>query len=202
MDINLAAVHAVVFDLGRVLIDIQPARCLEHWARHANVPPAELERAFVHDAHYERFERGEITFASYASHLRATLAVDLPDAVLEAGWNALLGDALPGASEAIAAATARHPAYVFSNSNVVHEAVWQRTHAGLLAPMQHVFVSSSLGLRKPEARAFLAVAESIGVAPDGILFFDDLEENVAASRAAGYQAVQVRGPHDILDVFC
>ena len=55
-------------------------------------------------------------------------------------------------------------------------------------------------MRKPEARAYLRVAEAIGVAPREILFFDDLEENVAASRAVGYQAVQVRGPRDILDV--
>lgn len=202
MTINLAQVRAVVFDLGRVLIDIQPTRCLAHWARHANVPMADLERAFTHDAQYECFERGEITFAGYAAHLRATLAVDLPDDVLESGWNALLGDALPHARAAIAAATARYPGFVFSNSNLTHEAVWRRTHADLLAPLEQIFVSSSLGMRKPEARAYLAVAESIGVAPDAILFFDDLVENVTASRDAGYQAVHVRGPRDILDVFC
>lgn len=85
MTINLAAVRVVVFDLGRVLIDIQPSRCLAHWARHAHVAVADLARAFTHDAEYERFERGEITFADYATHLRASLAVDLPDEVLEHG---------------------------------------------------------------------------------------------------------------------
>tara|TARA_R110002095_G_scaffold59496_4_gene50925 strand:+ start:293 stop:901 length:609 start_codon:yes stop_codon:yes gene_type:complete len=202
MDIKLTAVRAVVFDLGRVLIDIQPRRCLAHWARHANVAVEELERAFVHDAEYERFERGEITFRDYAAHLRATLAVNLPDDVLEYGWNALLGDALPHARDAIAAATARYPGFVFSNSNLTHETVWRRTHAELLAPLQQIFVSSTLGLRKPEARAYRAVADAIGVAPDAILFFDDLAENVAASRAVGYQAVHVRNARDILDVFC
>ena len=128
--------------------------------------------------------------------------MNLPDDVLEHGWNALLGDALPHARDAIAAATARYPGFVFSNSNLTHETVWRRTHAELLAPLQQIFVSSSLGLRKPEARAYRAVADSIGVAPDAILFFDDLAENVAASRAVGYQAVHVRGPRDILDVFC
>lgn len=202
MTINLAAVRAVVFDLGRVLIDIQPGRCLAHWAQHANVPIDDLERAFSHDAQYERFERGEITFADYATHLRATLAVALPDDVLENGWNALLGDALPHAGEAIAVATARYPGFVFSNSNLTHEAVWRHTHADLLAPLERIFVSSSLGMRKPEARAYQAVADAIGVAPGAILFFDDLIENVSASRAAGYQAIHVRGPRDILDVFC
>lgn len=202
MTINLAAVHAVVFDLGRVLIDIQPGRCLAHWAQHAGVPLAHLERTFVHDAPYESFERGEITFADYAAHLRTSLALTLSDAVLESGWNALLGDALPQAVDAIAAATARYPAYVFSNTNRTHEAVWRHSHANLLAPLQEIYVSSSLGMRKPEARAFRAVAESIGVAPGAILFFDDLAENVIASRRAGYQALQVRGPRDILNVFC
>ncbi|MGR9090637.1 MAG: HAD family hydrolase [Gammaproteobacteria bacterium] len=200
MSIDLEAVRVVVFDLGRVLIDIQPARCLAHWARHANVSAQALEREFVHDPHYEQFERGEIEFRDYASHLRATLALQLHDDVLETGWNALLGEALPQASAAVAAASARFPSFVFSNSNVTHESVWRHTHAELLAPLQQIFVSSSLGMRKPEARAYRCVAEAIGVAPAEILFFDDLAENVAASRAVGYQAVQVRGPRDILDV--
>lgn len=202
MSIDLGAVSAVVFDLGRVLIDIQPARCLAHWARHANVPVGRLEREFVHDAPYEQFERGEIGFRDYATHLRTTLALHLDDHTLETGWNALLGDALPQADAAIAAAAARFPSFVFSNSNVVHESVWRHTHAELLAPLQHVFVSSSLGMRKPEARAYRGVAAAIGLAPAQILFFDDLAENVAAGRAVGYQAVQVRGPRDILDLLC
>lgn len=202
MSIDLGAVSAVVFDLGRVLIDIQPARCLAHWAQHADLPVSTLERGFVHDAHYERFERGEIAFCDYATHLRTTLAVQLDDEVLATGWNALLGDALPQADAAVATAAARFPSFVFSNSNEVHESVWRRTHADLLAPLQQIFVSSSLGMRKPEARAYRGVAAAIGCAPAQILFFDDLAENVAASRAVGYQAVQVSSPRDILDVLC
>lgn len=198
MNIEFNDVAAVVFDLGRVLIDVQPDRCFAHWSRHANVPVPALRDRFTEDQCYEQFERGEIEFSGFAEHLRKTLKVDLDDATLEAGWNALLGGALPEADDAIAAAAARFPCFLFSNSNAAHQAVWQSEHEDLLAPLHDIFVSSVIGLRKPETDAFRHVADRAGFAPQRILFFDDLAENVAAARAVGYQAVQVRGPHDIL----
>ena len=42
-----------------------------------------------------------------------------------------------------------------------------------------------------------AAAVGIGAAPEHVLFFDDLQENVAAARAAGLQAVLVRTPADV-----
>ena len=67
-----------------------------------------------------------------------------------------------------------------------------------------VFVSSDLGLRKPEPEAFLAVARRIGLPLQAILFFDDTLENVHGARAVGMRAVHVRSSADIanaLDAF-
>ena len=42
-----------------------------------------------------------------------------------------------------------------------------------------------MGLRKPEAEAFAAIANDVGVPLERILFFDDTEQNVAGARAVG-----------------
>jgi len=60
-----------------------------------------------------------------------------------------------------------------------------------------VFVSSELGLRKPERAAFRAVADATGITPAALLFFDDAIENVEGARAAGLQAVLVRALSDV-----
>jgi putative hydrolase of the HAD superfamily len=64
---------------------------------------------------------------------------------------------------------------------------------------KRIFVSSTIGLRKPEAEAFEYVVEQIGVPACRILFFDDLIQNVEGARACGLQAVHVMSSADVKD---
>ena len=66
-----------------------------------------------------------------------------------------------------------------------------------LAHFRGIFVSSTIGLRKPDAVAFDHVVEAIGVPADRILFFDDSAVNIAGARARGLQAVQVGSIADV-----
>jgi len=52
----------------------------------------------------------------------------------------------------------------------------------------YLFPSHLLGLMKPDPRIYRAVEEATGHASTEILFFDDLEANVAGARAAGWTA--------------
>ncbi|MFC5847907.1 HAD family hydrolase [Deinococcus petrolearius] len=53
----------------------------------------------------------------------------------------------------------------------------------------------TLGVHKPEARAFLLAAGALGVAPGEVLFIDDRAENVEGARAVGMRAelIDLRG---------
>jgi putative hydrolase of the HAD superfamily len=59
-----------------------------------------------------------------------------------------------------------------------------------LAEFNHKTFSHRLGMAKPDAAIYRHAAEGLGVPADEILFVDDLEENVAAARAAGMNAIQ------------
>ena len=200
MMIDMTRVRAVVFDLGGVLIEVDPERCFRFWSEHSTSTAESLRPRFVIDEPYERHERGEIEFSEYAAHLRRRFAIELDDSLMREGWNALLGDALPGAVDAIAQASRRYPCFLFSNSNAVHQATWSEAQRELLAPLRGQFVSSDLGLRKPELPAYKKVAKLAGFAPGELMYFDDLEQNVTAARRAGLQAIQVDGPEDILAI--
>jgi FMN phosphatase YigB (HAD superfamily) len=192
-----ANVDALLFDLGGVLIRLDWDAVFAHWARSCGADAAALRRRFVFDEAYERHERGEIDAARYFDGLRRTLGIDLPDAELEAGWNALFVGEIAETTRLVARAAARIPVHLFSNTNVAHQAAWSRDYAEALRPFGRVFVSSEIGLRKPDRAAFEHVAREIGAAPGRILFFDDTESNVAGARAAGLQAVHVRSPDDV-----
>jgi putative hydrolase of the HAD superfamily len=99
---------------------------------------------------------------------------------------------MPGMHALIDAARARRPTYLFSNTNPAHHRQVDLEHAALLAAFARCFMSYEIGARKPEARAFAAVARAIGVPPSRILFFDDTEVNVVGARDAGLRAELVR----------
>jgi FMN phosphatase YigB (HAD superfamily) len=63
-----------------------------------------------------------------------------------------------------------------------------------LAKFNHRTFSHRLGMAKPDAAIYRHAAEGLGVAADEILFVDDLEENVAAARAAGNERYSVHRP--------
>jgi putative hydrolase of the HAD superfamily len=190
-------VEALLFDLGGVVVDVNFARVTQRWAEHAGHDPAALARRYTHDEAYARHERGEIPIATYFESLRHSLGIDIPDSQFLDGWNAIFGGVIPGVSPLLERAAQRMPIYLFSNTNPAHETFWRREYSGALKPFRTVFVSSAIGLRKPEREAFLHVAKEIGVAPQKILFFDDSADNVAGAKAAGLQAVHVRSNDDV-----
>lgn len=189
---------ALLFDLGGVVIDLDFGRVLARWAELADVDPAQLEERFSFDEAYERHERGQIDAARFFASLRATLGVDLTDAELLDGWNDVYLGPIAEVVELLGTIADRFPLYAFTNSNRSHEAHWSTRFESELAPFREVFVSSTIGLRKPEPEAFAHIASAIGVSLDRIHFFDDLEENVSAAEAVGMTATLVRSPEDVV----
>lgn len=190
-------IQALLFDLGGVLIDVDFNRVLEHWQPISRLPLEALKTAFSADVPYQQHERGEITAAQYFAHLAKTLQLQDDPAHITAGWNAIFGGEITETLSLVREARAHLPCYVFSNTNATHQAVWTALYPGLAQSFERIFVSSEMGYRKPERRAFEYVAQAMGVPLNAILFFDDHPDNVEGARAAGLQAVHVRGPVDV-----
>ena len=90
------------------------------------------------------------------------------------------------------------PLFAFTNTNVTHHTAWSSLYARIPQPYERIFLSYNMGLRKPEAGVFAAIANAIGVPLERILFFDDTEQNVIDARAVGMPAVWVRSPTDVV----
>jgi glucose-1-phosphatase len=190
---------AILFDLGGVVFDIDFRRALARWAETASCDAALLQARFSHGDAGRRHEIGQITDAAYFQSLRASLGIDLSDAVLLDGWNAIFVGEMPGISGVLARAASRHPLYAFSNTNPAHQAYFSQRFADVLSHFRQVFTSSDIGLRKPDAAAFQYVVEAIGVPAGRILFFDDAPANIAGARACGLKAVHVTTGSTVAD---
>ena len=187
-----AAIEALLFDIGGVLIDIDFERALRHWAPMSAYSFDELKSAFAFDAAYQRHERGEIGASEYFEALRTKLRLEGSDAQIAAGWNAIFVGEIAGALSILQEARAGFPCYAFTNTNPTHHAAWTAAFPEVCSAFDRVFASSEIGLRKPERAAFEAVARAMGTSTSAILFLDDTLENVLGARQAGMQAEQVR----------
>jgi FMN phosphatase YigB (HAD superfamily) len=189
---------ALLFDLGRVVLDIDFNKVLACWAGHAGCEPAQLTGRFSsRDEIYQRHEKGEISDAEFFAAIRALLGVELTDAQFLEGWNKIFAGEMPGIAPLLARAAMRLPTYAFSNTNGAHVEHFSVAYAELLGHFREIFLSSSIGLRKPDAEAYDHVVKAIGVPAQRIVFFDDLAENVEGARARGLTAIHVISPDDV-----
>jgi FMN phosphatase YigB (HAD superfamily) len=187
----------LLFDLGRVVLDIDFNKVVACWAAHAGCEPAQLVGRFSPNEAWRRHERGEISDAEFFEGLRRSLGIGLSDAQFLEGWNAIFTGEIPGIAAALARAEQRLPLYAFSNTNGAHVAHFSQVHADVLGHFREIYLSSTIGLRKPEAAAYDHVVKAIGVPASRILFFDDSAENIEGARARGLTAVHVTSPDDV-----
>jgi glucose-1-phosphatase len=188
---NDHAFDALLFDLGGVVLDIDLRRTFARWAELTSSDAALLQTRFLPDQSFIRHETGHLDDKAFFDRLRTLIGVDLSDAELLDGWNAIFVGEMPGISGALAAAAAKLPLYAFSNTNRLHQLYFSKRFADVLSHFREVFTSSDIGLRKPDVNAFQFVVDAIGVPAGRILFFDDILANVEGARACGLQAVHV-----------
>jgi len=196
-DLRPGAADALLFDLGRVVIDIDFAKVASRWAEHAGCPPEQIAARFLRDEIYHQHERGAVSDAAFFANLRTQLGIDITDAQFLEGWNAIFVGPMPGIAPLLARAAEKLPLYAFSNTNQPHIDHFSPVYAELLDHFREIFLSSAIGLRKPDADAYAHVVQAIGVPAERIVFFDDLAENVDGARACGLKAVLVRSTNDV-----
>jgi putative hydrolase of the HAD superfamily len=188
------AADALLFDLGQVVLDIDFSRAVACWAGYAGCTADDIVARFVRGEAYRHHEVGRIDDAAYFESLRSSLGIRLSDAQFLEGWNAIFAGEMPGIAALLARAAKRVPLYAFSNTNRPHVEHFSRAYADLLGHFREIFLSSTIGLRKPDAEAYDHVVKAIGVPASRIVFFDDLAENIEGARQRGLTAVHVTSP--------
>jgi glucose-1-phosphatase len=192
--------EALLFDLGGVVIDLDFGRVFDRWAALSGESAATLRSKYSFDHAYERHERGEIDAAEYFGGLRATLGIDLTLDEFVDGWNCVYLGPVPSVVDLLSDLAERLPLYALTNSNPSHVECWSQRYAAELSMFRSVFISSTMGVRKPEPASFQMVTRSIGLPPDAVHFLDDSAENVRGARAAGMKATLVRSSDDIRSI--
>ncbi|MFT4726891.1 MAG: epoxide hydrolase-like predicted phosphatase [Granulosicoccus sp.] len=196
---NSIAVDALLFDLGGVVLEVNFEKVFEHWAKTSNLAIGQIKEQFAMDEAYQLHEKGLISGTQYFAHLRSSLNLTADDVALTAGWNAIFGNEINLALDAIDQVRDRYRCYGFTNTNAIHQEYWEREHPRIRQSFDRVFVSSEMGLRKPDLQAFEYILKETSTRADAMLFFDDTNENIKGALVAGLQAIQVNSAADVID---
>jgi 2-haloacid dehalogenase len=187
-----AAVRAVVFDIGRVLIEWRIAGLYERLIPDAARRAWFLAHVVTEEWHF-RHDAGE----PLAEMIAARIA-EFPEwrAEIEAygtHWLETVPGPVPGSAALVQALVARDvPLYAITNFGADTWAMFRPTFP-LLDPFRDIVVSGHERLVKPGAEIFELAARRFGHAPGEMLFIDDNAANVAAAKALGWQVHHFAG---------
>jgi putative hydrolase of the HAD superfamily len=195
--ITPGSADVLLFDLGRVVLDVSFDRVMSVWAAHAGCAADELAARFILDDAFRHHETGKIDDTAFFESLRQSLGISITDAQFLQGWNSIFSGEMTGISELLARAATRMPLYAFSNTNPAHVAHFSAAFAEVLGHFREIYLSSTIGLRKPDAAAYDHVVRAIGVPASKILFFDDSAANIEGARSRGLVAIHVTSTDDV-----
>lgn len=186
--------HCIVFDIGNVLISYRQASIFEHIHAHAEIDDALLRSLF--QGHFsnnqelslnEQYQLGLLTTDEYFDTLYHRLSCAVPISVLKEAWRCSLGEENQVLLEFIKSLHGKIKIACCSNTHDFH---WQILQKELQA-MQYFDVqvaSHLIGLAKPDPMVYQTVASLTQTLPEQCLLIDDLEQNILAAKAQGWQS--------------
>lgn len=79
-----------------------------------------------------------------------------------------------------------------SNTNASHwKMMNEGRHSAAVPKLKHRVASHLINVAKPDPMAYRIVEGSTGAAPEQIVFFDDMPENIEAALACGWRAHRI-----------
>lgn len=191
-------IDIVLFDIGGVLARFAGLEVLRELT--AGGSELEVSARWLMSPWVRRFESGNCSDEEFSAGIVEEW--DLPYTASEfleifPTW---LDPPFAGGVELLAHTSERVDVGCLSNTNSLQ---WRGTisHWPHAAYFKHRFLSFELGAVKPDAAIYERVIERLPVAPDRVLFLDDVALNVDGARRAGLrseQALGITGARDVL----
>lgn len=187
-------IKAVVFDIGGVLErvddDAWPEVWIGRWEARMRRPPGTLAAYLAAHGPKGSLLTGEITEHQLRQAYADALGLDdaCADVMMAELWNAYCGELDEAMYHFVAGLRPSYRTAILSNSGDGARREEQRRY-GFEDLVDTIVYSHEVGLAKPDAAVYALTTARLGVAPEEIVFVDDVEGHVQAARAFGWHGV-------------
>jgi glucose-1-phosphatase len=188
---------AVIFDIGRVIINLDFSRAFAPLAAvivdkngsALRLSPDDVWKMVREDERWIDWQEGRLSPQEWYEHLMRQLKLSLTYVQFRDAWNLVLHPQTILPDGLFARLGERCRLALLSNTDPLHlEAIQERFTFGRHFPVR--IYSCSAGMSKPSPTIYRATLDALGVSSSEALYVDDLQEFVDAVRALGLDAIR------------
>ena len=179
---------AVIFDLGRVLVNFDFKRGYQALEGHCPYPAAEIPKRLAAGGLVARFETGLIAPRDFVAEISSMLELDIGYDRFCGIWRSIFAETLvPEAM--LAGLAARYRLLLLSNTNAIHFEGLRESYP-MLRHFHDLVLSYEVKAMKPHPEIFQAATARAGCRAEECFYTDDIAAFVTAARNLGIDAVQ------------
>jgi glucose-1-phosphatase len=181
----------VLWDVGGVLMDVDPVWSGASWMRHTGLPPETFgEWVLASGVKYE-MEIGGLTPDQALAKVNELAGQVIGREAFETSLAAMLRFK-PEVVQVVAQLAGRVTQGILSNIDPVHTALLEADPT-ISKTIDTKTYSYEVGALKPDAAPYRAALAKWDFSPQAVLYIDDLPENVEAACALGMVGVHMQG---------
>jgi HAD superfamily hydrolase (TIGR01509 family) len=179
--------RAVIFDLGKVLLDFDYSLVIQRLAKAGSASEGQVRQTLLETSLLLDYESGQLDSVTFHDRLRSALALELDYATFREQFGDIFTP-IPGMIEAHSAVCARgFPTFVFSNTNEIAIA-HIREYYPFFSKFDGYVLSYEVGAMKPSETIYASLEQRADCAAADLFYLDDRPENVEAACARGWRA--------------
>jgi HAD superfamily hydrolase (TIGR01509 family) len=176
-------IKAFLFDIGNVLVKFDHAPAVAKIQAHSEATAVEIRDVVTQLI--EPLETGLISSDEFLHQAMHGIGYRGPAAEFAEAYCNIFQLNEP-MWELVANLAERYPLYLFSNTSELHLGFLNKRYPQMARFTDGIY-SMRVGAMKPDRVIYQAALDLLQVAPEEIFFIDDLEPNIAAGQAHGFQ---------------
>jgi len=182
---------AIIFDLGRVLVNFDFARGYQGLQPFCPYDAAEIPKRLATSRLVEDFETGLVEPHDFVKQMAELLGFSLDYTRFCTIWSSIFAETLIPES-LLQSLAERYRLVMLSNTNAIHFQMIREAYP-LVRHFHELVLSYEVKAMKPRREIFERAIERAGCRPEECFYTDDIEAYVAVARQLGIDAEQFRG---------
>jgi FMN phosphatase YigB (HAD superfamily) len=188
---NQPEIRAIIFDIGRVIIALDPSRAIDTIGAGSKLAPDKLWATVQDDPLWMGWQEGRVTPREWYANLIARFHTPISFDEFCNAWNSVLVPKPILPERLFKQLSKKCRLVLLSNTDPIHVGCIESKFTFVRRFQKRIY-SCDVGASKPGLKIFRAAINAAGVPAKQILFIDDVRENVLAARRIGLKALQFR----------